>query len=128
MCGHRRNLRLLGVAVHTELCCYHPEGGDVVLVVDEHRHVAVEVTDAAVLHAERQQVANLSDAFGEKGKLDLGHGIEPTGGADADGKVGMAKKGIISESKRHSKPLAVFQCHMADTSLICRLFTLKNRR
>ena len=86
--------------------------------MDEHRHVAVEVGDAAVLHAERQQVADLGDAFGEKGKLDLGHEFEPIGKASKGGKVGLAKKGIISESSRHTKPSAVFQCHMTDTSLI----------
>ena len=115
---HCRNLRLLGVAVHTELRRDHPEGDDVVLVVDEHRHVAVEAGDTAVLHAERQQVADLGDAFGEKGKLDLGHVLEPIGGADKCGKVGMTKKGIISESNCHAKPSAVFQCHMTSKSLI----------
>jgi len=70
-----------------------------------------------VLHAERQQVADLGDAFGGKGKLDLGHGIGPIGREWQGGKVGLAKKGIISESSRHTKPSAVFQCHMTCKSL-----------
>ena len=106
----------------------NPEGGDVILVVDEHRHVAVEIGDTTVLHAERQQVADLGDTFGEKGKLDLGHGFEPMGGAVKGGKVGLTKKGIISESSRHTKPSAVFHRHMACTSLIYKLFTLNTHR
>ncbi len=61
----------LGVAIHTELHRDHPERGCVVLVMDEHRHVAVEVGDAAVLHAKRQQVADPGDAFWKKWKLGL---------------------------------------------------------
>ena len=34
--------------------------------------MTVKVGDSAVLHAKRQRVADLGDAFGKKGKLDLG--------------------------------------------------------
>ena len=43
-------------------------------------------------------------------------------------KVRLTKKGIISESSRHTKPSAVFQCHMVDTSLIYKLFSINTHR
>jgi hypothetical protein len=77
--------------------------------MDEHRHIAVEVGDAAVLHAKRQQVADPGDAFWKKWKLGLGHGSKPIGWMGQDAKGALAQKGIFAESAPRTKPTPSFQ-------------------
>ncbi|MCX7113337.1 MAG: DUF4158 domain-containing protein, partial [Proteobacteria bacterium] len=49
-------------------------------------------------------IADLGDAFGKKGKLDLGHGSKPMGWTGQDAKGALAQNGIIAESARRTKP------------------------
>ncbi len=69
------NLGLLGIAVHTELRGDHPERVDILLVVDEDRHVAIEVGDPPLLFTERQQWRDMGNAVGKERELNLRHGI-----------------------------------------------------
>jgi len=46
-------------------------GGQIVLVVDKHRHAAVEVGRPPILLAERQHGSDVRNALGEDRQLDL---------------------------------------------------------
>src|SRR5215472_2209449 len=58
---------LLDMAGDAELAGDHAKGGDVSLGLAEHRHVAVEIGDLAVLPPEGQLVRDVGDPIGENG-------------------------------------------------------------
>jgi hypothetical protein len=65
------NVRLLGIPIDAELGGDHVKGGQIVLVVDKHRHAAVEVGHPPILLAERQHGSDVRNALGEDRQLDL---------------------------------------------------------
>src|SRR5262252_3114809 len=61
------DVALLDMAGDAELAGDHAKGGDVRLGMAEHRHVAVEIGDLAVLPPEGQLVRDVRDPIGENG-------------------------------------------------------------
>jgi hypothetical protein len=68
------DVALLDMTVGAELAGDHAKRGDVVLSMAEYGHVPVEVRDLAILLHEGQLAGDVSDAIGEYGQLQLGHG------------------------------------------------------
>jgi len=61
------------MSMGAKLTRYHAKGGDVVLGVDKHRNLAVEVRDLAVSPFKRQFVGDRRDAGGKHRQMKLRH-------------------------------------------------------
>jgi hypothetical protein len=64
---------LLGIAVHAELTGDHPEGRLVILLMNEHRHVPVEIRHPPVLLHKGQLRGDVGDTLREERQLALWH-------------------------------------------------------
>jgi len=67
------------MSVGAKLTRYHPKGGDVVLGMDEHRDLTVEIRDLAVSPFKRQFVGDGRDPGGKHRQMKLRH--EPSPGS-----------------------------------------------
>ena len=64
---------LFNIAVHTELTGDHPEGRLIAFLVNEHRHMPVEIRHLAVLLRKRQLGGDVGDALGKERQVPLWH-------------------------------------------------------